>query len=290
MLSLSSLIEFLLDMLRDEATQQDFARDPTATLAARGLSDVTAQDVRDVQPMLADVGGVDRVVQEPAYHGQAASVQQAFAGSSAGSHAAGGGHGGQGGGSGGGQDAVREIQQVAREYVVTRPVTEVTQEYKTYNSFTEFSTDNSVHAAEGATVVQDSYNQDNDGVDNKGGVIDGSTVGGGNVEGSGNDVDTTTVVVGSGDDGEAGTGQDDGGVDPDGGGDPGAIDEAPDPSAGGGDDPDDDGDGGDDAPAAITYGEPYGSGDAVDVNDSYSAQSSSSAATSDGAEHTAAHV
>ena len=58
MLSLSSLIEFLLDMMRDPATQNDFARDPNATLAARGLSGVTAQDIHDVQPLLADHKGV----------------------------------------------------------------------------------------------------------------------------------------------------------------------------------------------------------------------------------------
>ena len=109
MLSLSSLIEFLLDMLRDEATQQDFARDPSATLAARGLSGVTAQDIRDVQPMLADVGGVQRVAHEPGHH--AAPVHShAFAGT----HAA-------GGGSGGGHDVVREIHHVTHEYTVARP-------------------------------------------------------------------------------------------------------------------------------------------------------------------------
>ena len=62
MLSLSSLIEFLLDMLRDPATQNDFARDPNATLAARGLSGVTAQDIQDVQPLLADHTGVSESV------------------------------------------------------------------------------------------------------------------------------------------------------------------------------------------------------------------------------------
>jgi len=276
-LSLSSLIEFLLDMLRDEATQQDFARDPSATLAARGLADVTAQDIRDVQPMLADVGGVQRVAHEPAHHAQAAPVHHAFAGT----HAAGGGHDA---GYGGGHDAVREIHHVAREYVVTRPVTEVTQEYKTYNSFTEFSTDNSVHAAEGATVVQNSFNQDNDMVDNKGGTIDGSTIGGGNVEGSNNDVDTTTVE-GSGNDSHAvtETGSENVTVT--------TGDDLQAPEAGAVHDSEDGG-GDDDQHASIAYGEPYGSGGyAGDVNDSYSAQSSSaSAAVSDGAEHTAAHV
>jgi hypothetical protein len=179
-LSLSSLIEFLLDMLRDEQTQADFARDPNATLAARGLAGVTAQDVRDVQPLLADADGVHRLAHD------------------AGDHAVrlyGGGHGG-------GHDVVREIQHVTHEYTVARPVTQVTQEYKSYNTFTEF-TDNSVHADHGSTVLQNSLNQDNDGVDNKGGVIQGgSTVAGHDMGQSGNDTATTTVE-GSGNDSHA---------------------------------------------------------------------------------------
>ena len=291
MLSLSSLIEFLLDMLRDEATQQDFARDPSATLAARGLSDVTAQDIRDVQPMLADVGGVERVVHEPAHHAQSASVHHAFAGS----HAAGGGHGA--GYGGGGHDVVREIHSVTHEYAVSRPITHVTQEYKSYNTFTEF-TDRSIHADNGSTVAVDSFNQDNDGVDNKGGTIDGSTVGGQDLGQSGNEAATTTVE-GSGNDSQVETGSENvtvtHGVDPV---DQPALDETHEAGSDGGDDTGgDSGDGG--QHASITYGEPYGSGDsggdtaayAGDVNDSYSAQSSSaSAAQSDGAEHAAAHV
>ena len=248
MLSLSSLIDFLLDMLRDDATQAEFARDPSGTLAARGLADVTAQDVRDVQPMLADVGGVQRVVHDTGGHAAAAR--------NAGGHD-GGGHGG---GYGGGPDVVREIHQVTREFVVSRPVTNVTEVHNN-TSFTQFTTDNSVHAGDGATVVQNSFNQDNDGVDNKGGTIDDSTVGGGNVSESGNEIDQTTVTDSFGDshdevvtdsgnttvtqdwDDVANTGDDSG-------------DPAPEP-------------------ATITYGEPYGSGGDTfasgTINDSYSA-------------------
>jgi hypothetical protein len=258
-LSLSSLIEFLLDMLRDEATQAEFARDPSATLAARGLAGVTAQDIRDVQPMLADVDGVQCVAGDgPAEHGGRL-------------------HGGSGHhGSGGHHDVVREIHHVTREYTVTRPeVTNVTQEY-TYNSYTEFSTDNSVHASDGSTVIQDSYNQDNDGVDNKGGRIDDSTVSGGDMGGSGNTTDTSTVT-GSGNDsttvvdsGKETVVQD--WDDVGNSGDPGGAD-----------------DGG--TPASIGYGEPdsgsfgssFGSGT---VNDSYAVDAPASSVTSgDGAEH-----
>ena len=259
MLSLSSLIDFLLDMLRDDATQAEFARDPSGTLAARGLADVTAQDVRDVQPMLADVGGVQRVVHDAGGHG---AVRH---------H---GGHdgGGHGGGYGGGSDVVREIHQVTREFVVSRPVTHVTQEHNTYNSFTEFSTDNSVHAGDGATVVQNSFNQDNDGVDNKGGTIDDSTVGGGNVSESGNEIDQTTVTD-SFDDSHDEVVTDSGNT---------TVTQDWDDVANTGDDS------GDPAPepATITYGEPYGSsGDTFasgTINDSYSSTTTSASSSDSG--------
>ncbi len=262
MLSLSSLIEFLLDMLRDEATKAEFERDPSGTLAARGLSGVTAQDVRDVQPMLADVGGVQRV----AHDGGHASARTYDGGGrhddGGGRHDDGGGRHGDGGGRHGGgehHDAVREIHHVTHEYEVVRPhVTHVTHEH-THNSYAEFSTDNSIHVEEGGTYIDDSFNQDNDGVDNKGGQIDGSTVGGRDVVGSGNETDTTTID-GSYDDtlevhdsGSTSVGH--------------ARDDVDAPS-GGGDEGDDD--------VAIAYDQPYGSGDGSfasgTVNDSYAVQ------------------
>ncbi|MGH3973758.1 MAG: IniB N-terminal domain-containing protein, partial [Pseudonocardiaceae bacterium] len=54
MLSVSSLIEFLMSLLRDEALQVEFERDPEAMLARHGLDGLCGQDVRDVQPILAD--------------------------------------------------------------------------------------------------------------------------------------------------------------------------------------------------------------------------------------------
>ena len=58
MLSVSSLIEFLIDLLRDHAAQEEFANDPQGMLARHGLDSLTAQDVRDITPMLADHEGV----------------------------------------------------------------------------------------------------------------------------------------------------------------------------------------------------------------------------------------
>src|SRR4051812_5580498 len=58
MLDVSSLIEFLLKLLRDDAAQAEFVRDPQGVLAQAGLSGVTAQDICDAQPILADHSGV----------------------------------------------------------------------------------------------------------------------------------------------------------------------------------------------------------------------------------------
>src|SRR5688572_9598939 len=100
-------------MLRDEATQNDFARDPNGTLAARGLSNVTAQDIRDVQPMLADHGAVAHGGRSFVDHDGGHAVR-AFHGHG---H---GGHGGNGGLGSGSDDPVRAIQQVTHEYHVDR--------------------------------------------------------------------------------------------------------------------------------------------------------------------------
>jgi hypothetical protein len=192
MLSLSSLIDFLLGLLRDEDAQAEFARDPQGVLARHDLSGITAQDVRDVQPMLADCDGVSRSGGDGGGHG--------------GGHHGGGGHYGGHRGSSHDDDPVRVIHHVTRTHTVERDVvreqhhhhdggpTTVTQniEYKQYS--TEFHyTDNSVHVAEGGTYVRDSFNQDNDGIDNKGGVIDDSTVVNGDDNTAGNTTETTVV-------------------------------------------------------------------------------------------------
>jgi hypothetical protein len=191
MLSISSLVEFLLGLLRDDQVQADFARDPQATLAAHGLSGVTAQDIRDVRPLLAD------------HHG----VRSCGDGDDRGGHRS---HDGGGHRSGYEQaahhprpghdgsahdDPVREIHHVTQNYEVDRSVVvkNTTHEYNEYNTYEFNHYDNSVQAGDGATVIKDSFNQDNDGVDNKGGVIDDSVVGGGNVADSGNSTEVTAI-------------------------------------------------------------------------------------------------
>lgn len=181
MLSLSSLIDFLLSLLRDEDAQAEFERDPQGVLARHNLDGVTAQDIRDVQPMLADCDGV--------------SVR--------------GSRDHDGGGHSGAQhtgayrsyqdddDPVRVIHHVQNTHhvereVVVRHENHTTQEieYKQYN--TEFNyIDNSVHVADGGTYIRDSYNQDNDGVDLKGADIEDSNV----VVGDENSVGNTQVTT-----------------------------------------------------------------------------------------------
>lgn len=49
-----ALIEFILSLLRDPAAQAEFDENPEAMLARNGLSDVCADDVRAVAPVIID--------------------------------------------------------------------------------------------------------------------------------------------------------------------------------------------------------------------------------------------
>ncbi|MHA6785483.1 IniB N-terminal domain-containing protein [Pseudonocardia saturnea] len=187
MLSLSSLIDFLLSLLRDEDAQAEFERDPQGVLARHNLDGVTAQDVRDVQPMLADCDGVS-------FRG---SRDHDGGGYSGGAHHSGAHHSGAQRSYQNDDDPVRVIHHVQNTHhvereVVVRHQNHTTQEieYKQYN--TEFNyTDNSVYVADGGTYIQDSYNQDNDGVDLKGADIEDSSV----VVGNENSVGNTQVTT-----------------------------------------------------------------------------------------------
>lgn len=197
MLSLSSLIDFLLSLLRDEDAQAEFERDPQAMLARYNLDGVTAQDIRDVQPMLADCDGVS-------YRGSRDHDGDGYSGGGRdGGDRDGGGR--DGGGHSGGHrsysdddDPVRVIHHVQKSHHVEREVVveqenhHTTQEieYKQYNSEFHY-TDNSVHVADGGTYIKDSYNQDNDGVDLKGADVVDSNV----VVGDENTVDNTVVTT-----------------------------------------------------------------------------------------------
>jgi hypothetical protein len=56
MTSISTLIDFLMSLMRDEDTKQSFAQNPGGTLAEKGLADVSADDVRDARLIMADTG------------------------------------------------------------------------------------------------------------------------------------------------------------------------------------------------------------------------------------------
>lgn len=196
MLTVSSLIEFLVNLLRDPAAQAEFDRDPHGMLAQHGLGSLSAQDVQDVLPMVADHESVH--VKDGGHH-------------SSGNH---GGHHVEYHG----DDPVRAISQITQHYEVKNVVVNDSHDYnltyvddrrymddhstKTYvddRDSTSIHADGDVHIKDSfnqdndTTVVKDSFNQDNDGVDNKGGTIDHSPVAGKDIDHSLNSDDHTTV-------------------------------------------------------------------------------------------------
>ncbi|HVM14763.1 MAG TPA: IniB N-terminal domain-containing protein [Egibacteraceae bacterium] len=133
MLSISALIEFLLNLLRSDEARAEFENDPQGTLAKYGLDGVTAQDVRDATTVLGDQDGVS-------------------------CHSGGGNSGGGSSAGGGsktyhhqGNDPVKEIHHVTKTYSADETVSVKNSynsfSYKEYNSYNEFNlnyTDNSV--------------------------------------------------------------------------------------------------------------------------------------------------
>ena len=58
MASIAEVIDFLMNLMRDDDTRREFARDPDTVLADRGLGGVTGEDVRDARLLMADCGSV----------------------------------------------------------------------------------------------------------------------------------------------------------------------------------------------------------------------------------------
>jgi hypothetical protein len=176
--TISSLIDFLMALLGDEELQADFQADPEGVLDQYGLDGTCGEDIRDAGPMVADEVGV---------HG---SGHPHFAG---------------------GEDPVAEISVLTRHYDVTiRPTT---NEYNIYyvddrdllitvddrdtidiHSEGDLTITNSFNEDNDINVIEDSFNQDNDGVDNKGGSIDHSVVGGDDMSSSLNSDDDATMT------------------------------------------------------------------------------------------------
>jgi len=191
-LSVSSLIEFLLNLLRSEAAQAEFVADPEGTLSRHGLDGLCGQDVRDVQPLLADHAAVH--VKDPDQHSDYHPGSHSHRG-----------HDGL-------DDPVREIKHITEHYEVNNVVVHDSDQYNfTYvddrdtivnvddRDTTTIQADGDVTITDSfnedndVTVIEDSFNQDNDGVDNKGGMIDDSAVAGEDVEDSFNSEDTAVV-------------------------------------------------------------------------------------------------
>ncbi|WP_214408038.1 IniB N-terminal domain-containing protein [Pseudonocardia lacus] len=169
--TVNALIEFLLDLLRDEQAQAEFARDPQGMLARAGLEGVSAQDVCDAQPIVADHPAVR-------HHPQHDAPRHHHDGPRHHDH----------------DDPVREIHHVVKTHTVEKDV--VVKHHSEQNVYNEYNshfsyTDNSITAD---TVIQDSFNQDNDGVDNKGGIINDSNVANGDQEDVGNTDEDTTIT------------------------------------------------------------------------------------------------
>lgn len=181
MVTVSSLVEFLLSLLRDPEARAEFEQNPEAVLARNGLDGLCMTDVTDAEPLLADRSG----------------VQASANGSVANGHVV----------ESGGNGPIQEITHVTNNYEVDRSV--APDEPDVYNvnhvddrdqiinvddrdtttiqAAGDVNIDDSFNQDNDASIVNDSYNQDNDGLDNKGGTIDDSNAGGGGSINLGND-------------------------------------------------------------------------------------------------------
>jgi len=177
--AISSLIDFLLAMLGDEELQADFQEDPEGVLAKYGLDSTCGLDIQDAQPMVADHVGVHGTGGLPIFSGS--------------------------------EDPVHDISQITKHYVIhsgpdinnynyyyvdDHDIVITVDDRDTVNIHADgdltitdsFNEDNDI------TVVDHSFNQDNDGIDNKGGSIDHSTAAGHDMGSSLNSDDDTTVT------------------------------------------------------------------------------------------------
>jgi len=158
MQSVSKLIEFLMNLLRDEHAQAQFEQDPQAALAARGLDNVTGQDVRDARLIMADDDAVH------AKHG------------GAGSQHARSDH----------DDPVREIRHTTSNYQASEHGAADGGYHYTGGDYTGGDvnqTFNILNIDDRDTLVVDSFNSDDDGIDNKGGEISESVLAGDDLDG-----------------------------------------------------------------------------------------------------------
>lgn len=169
MVSASSLMDFLMNLLSDPDAKAEFENDPEGVLARNGLNQVCGQDVRDIGPLLADASGVSGTGRHGLHPG--------------------------------GDDPVAGIKYLTRHYTVEKDVTNnhydinYVDDRDTANIHADgdLTIEDSFNQDNDFTVIEDSFNQDNDGVDNKGGTIDDSVVAGDDVTESGNSDDDVDV-------------------------------------------------------------------------------------------------
>jgi len=149
MQSVSTLIEFLMHLLRDEKAREKFEHDPQAVLAAHGLNNVSAQDVRDARLIMTDDGAVHHKHHGRSHHHHASD-----------------------------DDPVREIRHTTAQYEASEHEGHHHNTVGDVNQYFTF-----VNVDDRDTVIRDSFNTDNHGIDNTGGKISESVLAGDDING-----------------------------------------------------------------------------------------------------------
>ncbi|MGE3288365.1 MAG: IniB N-terminal domain-containing protein [Pseudonocardia sp.] len=127
-MTFQDIIDYLMSLLRDEDARAAFEQDPQGSLAAAGLQDVTADDIRDARLQLADTGAVS-------------------------------GSGSSGGGWSGGSDPIHELHQTTRHFTAV-PTAEVGATFIDQRTFID---DRDITVEDNdTTIVSDSFNSDDD--------------------------------------------------------------------------------------------------------------------------------
>ena len=130
---LSTLIDFLMNLLRNDDAKAAFSQNPQAELAKNGLEGVTGQDVRDARLIMADNGGA-----RPRDDGSRQDGTRSDGHRSDGHRP-----------SSRGDDPVHEIDQTTQHYEVV--------EQHTVNNVNVVSIDD-----RDTVIIDDSFNSDND--------------------------------------------------------------------------------------------------------------------------------
>jgi hypothetical protein len=137
MTSISTLIDFLMSLMRDEDTKREFDKNPEGTMANHGVRDVSAQDVRDARLMMADDGTA-----RPREDG--------------GDYSSGHHDGGLSGGGNGAGSAVREIVHTTNTFEIDQSRLTINVDNSRTNILDSFNSQDTV------TAIQDNDTVNND--------------------------------------------------------------------------------------------------------------------------------